>query len=63
MFVTLCGLAFALQIASCDMRLWRPGIKGDLVVSEMLGGFACNELSPECLEYSAHLFHGSASCS
>ncbi|GMM54293.1 protein arginine N-methyltransferase [Maudiozyma humilis] len=33
-----------------DMRKWRAdGEKVDLCVSELLGSFGCNELSPECL--------------
>jgi protein arginine N-methyltransferase 5 len=30
--------------------------KADLVVSEMLGSFGCNELEPEVLEYIEKLF-------
>ncbi|OQV15346.1 Protein arginine N-methyltransferase 5 [Hypsibius exemplaris] len=32
-----------------DMRTWQPPEKIDLLLSEMLGGFGDNELSPECL--------------
>ena len=42
-------------IVSTDMRLWQPEEKADLVVSELLGSFGDNELSPECLIGAAHL--------
>ncbi|QLQ78834.1 hypothetical protein HG537_0B01820 [Torulaspora globosa] len=33
-----------------DMRQWKDeSIKADLCISELLGSFGCNELSPECL--------------
>mmetsp|Transcript_40583 Transcript_40583/g.160923 ORF Transcript_40583/g.160923 Transcript_40583/m.160923 type:complete len:89 (-) Transcript_40583:23-289(-) len=35
------------------MRSWKPPEKADLIVSELLGSFGDNELSPECLS-SAH---------
>jgi len=33
-----------------DMRLWKPSEKCDILVSELLGSFGDNELSPECLD-------------
>jgi len=36
-------------IISSDMRKWNPTEKADIIVSELLGSFGDNELSPECL--------------
>lgn len=45
------------QIIKEDMRLWKDeSIKVDLCVSELLGSFGCNELSPECL-YTVERYH------
>ena len=33
-----------------DMREWRAPEAADLLVSELLGSFGDNELSPECLD-------------
>ncbi|KAI9495723.1 PRMT5 arginine-N-methyltransferase-domain-containing protein [Zychaea mexicana] len=33
-----------------DMRKWKPKTKCDILVSELLGSFGDNELSPECLD-------------
>ncbi len=33
-----------------DMRLWQAPRKADILVSELLGSFGDNELSPECLD-------------
>ncbi|CAF4818046.1 unnamed protein product, partial [Rotaria sp. Silwood1] len=33
-----------------DMRSWHPECKADIMVSELLGSFGDNELSPECLD-------------
>ncbi len=33
-----------------DMRKWQPSFKADIIVSELLGSFGDNELSPECLD-------------
>lgn len=41
-----------------DMRRYQPIEKADMVISELLGGFGCNELSPECLDASTHLMKG-----
>jgi protein arginine N-methyltransferase 5 len=37
-------------IVSCDMRDFNPTEKADILVSELLGSFGDNELSPECLD-------------
>lgn len=42
-------------IISSDMRKWIPDEKADIVVSELLGSFGDNELSPECLMGAASL--------
>ena len=33
-----------------DMRSWQPPKLVDILVSELLGSFGDNELSPECLD-------------
>ncbi|CAG8593953.1 3805_t:CDS:10 [Ambispora leptoticha] len=37
-------------IAFSDMRRWKAPEKADIIVSELLGSFGDNELSPECLD-------------
>ncbi|XP_013381204.1 protein arginine N-methyltransferase 5 [Lingula anatina] len=37
-------------VVSCDMREWEAPEKADILVSELLGSFSDNELSPECLD-------------
>ncbi len=37
-------------IIEADMRDWSPEFKADIVVSELLGSFGDNELSPECID-------------
>ncbi|CAK9828995.1 Protein arginine N-methyltransferase 5 [Anthophora retusa] len=37
-------------VVSCDMREWIAPEKADILVSELLGSFGDNELSPECLD-------------
>lgn len=45
------------EVVSGDMREWKDGgIKADIIVSELLGSFGDNELSPECLYSAQHLF-------
>ncbi|KAL7977710.1 hypothetical protein Chor_009659 [Crotalus horridus] len=41
-------------VVSRDMREWEAPEKADLMVSELLGSFADNELSPECLDGAEH---------
>ncbi|XP_032666886.1 protein arginine N-methyltransferase 5 isoform X2 [Odontomachus brunneus] len=38
------------KVISCDMREWEAPEKADIIVSELLGSFGDNELSPECLD-------------
>lgn len=38
------------EVVGEDMRFWSAPRKADLVVSELLGSFGDNELSPECLD-------------
>ena len=45
------GTEFAVvEVIACDMREWEAPQKADIVVSELLGSFGDNELSPECLD-------------
>lgn len=37
-------------VVSSDMREFNPPEKADILVSELLGSFGDNELSPECLD-------------
>lgn len=37
------------HIVEADMRLYQPEYYSDVILSELLGSFADNELSPECL--------------
>jgi type II protein arginine methyltransferase len=37
-------------IVDSDMRVWSAPEKADILVSELLGSFGDNELSPECLD-------------
>ncbi|OMO61939.1 Protein arginine N-methyltransferase PRMT5 [Corchorus capsularis] len=48
--VKLEGWENVVSIVSCDMRLWNAPEKADILVSELLGSFGDNELSPECLD-------------
>jgi protein arginine N-methyltransferase 5 len=38
------------RIVSQDMRFWEAPELADILVSELLGSFSDNELSPECLD-------------
>ncbi|AET40191.1 protein arginine N-methyltransferase Ecym_5439 [Eremothecium cymbalariae DBVPG len=42
--------ANSVDIVPVNMRKWDSSVKVDLCISELLGSFGCNELSPECLE-------------
>ena len=49
------------EVISGDMREWKPSddaedIRADIIVSELLGSFGDNELSPECLYSAENLF-------
>ncbi|KAI7752505.1 hypothetical protein M8C21_015856 [Ambrosia artemisiifolia] len=48
--VKLEGWENLVTIVSCDMRFWEAPEKADILVSELLGSFGDNELSPECLD-------------
>jgi protein arginine N-methyltransferase 5 len=37
-------------VVATDMRRWKPEVRADILVSELLGSFGDNELSPECLD-------------
>ncbi|SCU82175.1 LADA_0C03532g1_1 [Lachancea dasiensis] len=39
------------EIAKNDICSWRSDVQIDLCISELLGSFGCNELSPECLSH------------
>jgi tRNA G37 N-methylase Trm5 len=41
-----------------DMRLFTPSEKADIIVSELLGSFGDNELSPECLDGAQRFLKG-----
>jgi len=45
-------------IVSCDMRFWNAPEKADIIVSELLGSFGDNELSPECLDGAQRFLKG-----
>lgn len=38
------------KLVYSDMRSFNPREKADIIVSELLGSFGDNELSPECLD-------------
>jgi hypothetical protein len=38
------------KLVHSDMRSFNPREKADIIVSELLGSFGDNELSPECLD-------------
>lgn len=42
-------ISLPVEIIAQDMRSWNPPQAYHLIVSELLGSFGCNELSPECL--------------
>lgn len=45
-------------IVSSDMRQWEAPEKADIIVSELLGSFGDNELSPECLDGAQKFLKG-----
>ena len=45
-------------VVSCDMREWDAPEKADILVSELLGSFGDNELSPECLDGAQKFLKG-----
>ncbi|KAK9472838.1 PRMT5 arginine-N-methyltransferase-domain-containing protein [Dipodascopsis tothii] len=44
----------AVELVYSDMRAWQPPRQADIMVSELLGSFGDNELSPECLDGAQH---------
>ena len=40
----------SVKLVYSDMRSFNPAEKADIIVSELLGSFGDNELSPECLD-------------
>jgi protein arginine N-methyltransferase 5 len=48
--VKLEGWENRVTIVSSDMRCWNSPERADILVSELLGSFGDNELSPECLD-------------
>lgn len=46
------------EVVSCDMRKWDAPEKADILVSELLGSFSDNELSPECLDGAQRFLKG-----
>lgn len=38
------------EIIASDMRTWQTDVRADIMVSELLGSWGDNELSPECLD-------------
>jgi hypothetical protein len=45
-------------VVSCDMRDWNSPEKADILISELLGSFGDNELSPECLDGAQKFLKG-----
>ncbi|XP_054788673.1 protein arginine N-methyltransferase 1.5 isoform X2 [Prosopis cineraria] len=48
--IRLEGWEDTVTIVSSDMRFWNAPEQADILVSELLGSFGDNELSPECLD-------------
>lgn len=46
------------DLVFADMRTWNPETKCDILVSELLGSFGDNELSPECLDGAQKFLKG-----
>ncbi|CAH2061266.1 unnamed protein product [Thlaspi arvense] len=49
------GWEGTVTVISRDMRFWNAPEKADILVSELLGSFGDNELSPECLDGAQRL--------
>lgn len=45
-------------VVDTDMRVWNAPEKADILVSELLGSFGDNELSPECLDGAQKFLKG-----
>ena len=50
LWCVLCRWEDQVTIVAVDMRSWRAPEQADILVSELLGSFGDNELSPECLD-------------
>ena len=46
------------NVIAKDMRDWDAPEKADIIVSELLGSFGDNELSPECLDGAQRFLKG-----
>lgn len=46
------------MVVSSDMRLWEAPEQADIIISELLGSFGDNELSPECLDGAQKFLKG-----
>lgn len=44
------GERIDVEVVECDMRVWQPNVKADIIATELLGSFGDNELSPECID-------------
>ncbi|CAH2013033.1 unnamed protein product [Acanthoscelides obtectus] len=49
-------------LVSEDMRIYEPPEKADILVSELLGSFGDNELSPECLDGAQRILKKTGIC-
>lgn len=49
-------------VVSADMRYWEAPEQADIIVSELLGSFSDNELSPECLDGATRFLKPDAIC-
>ena len=47
---SVCRWENLVTIVAADMRHWEAPQQADILVSELLGSFGDNELSPECLD-------------
>jgi len=50
------------EVVSEDMRFWSAPRQADLIVSELLGSFGDNELSPECLDGAQRFLAPDGAC-
>jgi len=50
------------EVVSEDMRYWDAPAKADIIVSELLGSFGDNELSPECLDGAQRFLAEDGAC-
>ena len=48
----------SVEVVYQDMREWKAPEKADILVSELLGSFGDNELSPECLDGAQSFLRG-----